>query len=147
MNRRNNYIDFYTATILKKLGFDSITTLYFYAVEQDDDTLYITESESCAKNWNNCVYSENNKEQYYSRPKYYEVLKWFREKYNIHTSIELRLAYNFRYIVRCYISIGSGKKIKLLGNNKDTYDFYEEAEAAAVNICLEYLKITIKKEI
>jgi len=119
-----DYVSFETAKLLKEKGFDE-PTLWFYV---GDGTKYLAHK-TLNGDW-------------YRRPTIQMAMKWLREIYKIHISVEMGFdvdnhQYYFFVPSVCRFSNKSGEYENPFGEKE--FDTYEEACEATIKYCLENL--------
>lgn len=123
-----DYISFETAKLLKEKGFDEPVERFFNA----DGLPCRGES---AYNWNDCAdVGEEAKD--YSRPSLQMAMKWLREEK--HIPIEILWHYDSNSDVEewCFVHHA---ELRILPNDIEYYETYEQACEQAIKYCLENL--------
>ena len=115
----NQFVSYKQAVLLKELGFDEPCLKYWNGIGEYFDQ----------KDW----FNWNQSEKFISIPLKQQVLRWFREKYNIIGLIEggFDMTNIFTYC------IWEGFKDKIYD---DYYGTYEEAEDVLINILIDKVK-------
>ncbi len=121
----NEFVTFEQALALKELGFgDHYGDDYFAWYSNNKDFHY--------RNMNSPVYPNN---QSFIAPLKQQVLRWFREKYNIHGEMFVNDNGTFIYLISRLVPQG-----RVQSPIKGMFNTYEEAENACIDKLIEIAK-------
>lgn len=152
MVMKEQLIEFKTAKLAKKKGFDECVT-YIHTEENTTTDYYTKGSKKIIqfKNnrlfWNNMDFDNNYMIDYYSAPTQSFLQKWLREKHNICVEISLNFAVEneseYGYGVSIMKNIDDFNKIRWLGLDITGiwYSTYEQALEIGLYEALKLIKL------
>lgn len=139
MNNSLQLCSFEQSKLLKELGFDWETYMSYTIVFDKKEGVLNSDDRPINHNLlNKYVYERC------SAPTIQLALKWLRDIHNIYTLVEM----NFDFVEEIYdfenweftVCYGTHFKESLESKNPQFYNTYEEAESAALDLALGYLK-------
>ena len=139
------FIPYEQALELKELGFDEKCIYYFRKNNKNEFILFQNDLGECYVNADFdkvLVWDEYLENPQCSAPLYQQAFRWFREKYNLYSTINVDMTMEPKFCYSIYEydleKYSEGWWIAVV--NSDLYYTHEEAELACLNKLIEIVK-------